>query len=91
MLITVENLRQINYFLDVMLSKLIFLILWKKVKKQSIYIDLDKYTFTYEYKKMWMAGFRIYVLIAKHGKKNFIIPFEFDKSAEYKVVFLAFL
>lgn len=63
--------------------------LWSRIKKQSIYIDLSKYTFKYYTKKMPIYRWRIYLPIAESNKGvRFITPEVFTKSKEYKVIYI---
>lgn len=85
---TTRDLKDITYYLEILLSRFIFFLIWTKVKKQSVYIDTNKYKFTYSYKKFWIGQFYIWCLVATHGLKNFITLSEFKKSGKYNVVFL---
>jgi hypothetical protein len=87
-MISLHELACINYFLIWMMDTLLFRVIWSRLKKQTIYIDPSDYSFSYEYKKMWIAGFHLYVLIANHGLKKFLTIEEFTKPKNYKVLFL---
>lgn len=84
----IEDLKLIKYYLEILLSRLIFALMWTKIKKQIVFIDVNKYKFNYRYEKFWFGQFYIWCLVATHGRKNFIIQSEFDKSQEYEVIFL---
>lgn len=86
--ITIKDLLNIKYYLEVVISHIVLVLLWSRIKKQTIYIDTTKYKFTYTYKKMWLMGFHLYVKIANHGLKNFSTIKEFKKSGTYQVIFL---
>lgn len=55
-----------------------------------MFIDTNKYKFSYKYEKKLISGVYIWVLIATHGDKKFLIPTEFTKSRQYDVIFLGF-
>jgi len=79
------------YFLTICLHSIIFRLVWRVIKKQTIFIDPEKYQFTYSYKKLRLGKWTIYTPIAIHGKKQFITPERFTEAKDYKVIFLSFL
>ncbi len=89
-IITCDDLVKITYYLTIVWHRFLFSLIWKRIKKQYIYVDVNKYQFEYEYRKMYIFRWNIYVLIAKHGMKRFIVPEPFKESKEYQVLFLNF-
>lgn len=88
--ISTENLKQITRYLTILWHSFLFRRIWRVVKKQTIFIDPTKYEFNYEYRKMWIGSWHLYVPIAKNKGKEFITPERFTKAKDYQVVFLQF-
>ncbi len=90
MQISNEDLSRRADDLTIIWHRCLFSLIWKRIKKQYIYVDVNKYQFEYEYRKMYIFRWNIYVLIATHGMKRFIVPEPFKESKEYQVLFLNF-
>ena len=85
-----DHLSHIAYTIELFIDSIIFSILFKKFKTQSILIDPEKYKFSYSYKKMRVLRWRLYVMIASHGAKRFITTTKFKEAKHYNVIFLEF-
>jgi hypothetical protein len=89
MILTVEELLLIRSHFVITIHRVIFLLLWKSIKKQSIYIDVTKYQFTYGVELRRILDYTLYVPYAQFGTIKFLTPEKINKSRDYQVLVLS--
>lgn len=89
-LISVEDLNLIGYYITLVVHSICLRLFWRLLKTQRVYVDTTRHFFTYEYRKLYLFKWNIYVLVAKKGCSEFITLEEFTETKEYPVIFLKF-
>lgn len=89
MILTLEDLKLIKFQLVVFCHQLLFSLIWRNIKKQSIYIDVTKYQFTYGVELRRILDYSLYVPYAQYNTIKFLTPEKLTESKEYNVLVLS--